>query len=138
MQRLSLGASVLRVLDLDGMQRVFSDTLGLELLLQTPTATCYELGRHANGNSQVLMLIADTLPAPAQHVTLEVAVDEFDMLSPRLLASGAHLFEGLHSASRSCAWRVLRCTLPEGHSLAVASIDPRRCSPSVAGTARMF
>ncbi|MHB0777318.1 VOC family protein [Halomonas sp. WWR20] len=138
MQRLSLGESVLRVLDLDGMQQFFSNTLGLELLLRTPTAACYELGQHANGNSQVLMIIANGLRTPSQHLSLEVSADEFDALRPRLCEGGAHLFEGLHSASRSCAWRVLRCSLPEGHSVAVASIDPRRCSPSVASSAGAF
>lgn len=130
MQRLSLERAVVQVRDLDAMVTFCTDILALPLLLKTASGATFELGTDEHGHTQVLMLLASDMPSTPQRMTLEVNADEFPETCARLTHHGAHLFESEGSSAPGCAWRVLRCKMPEGHHLQVVAIDPSRCAPT--------
>ncbi|GHC37112.1 VOC family protein [Aidingimonas halophila] len=130
MQRLSLDRAVLHVRDLDRMVAFCHEVLALPLLLHTPWGATFEVGTDERDHTQVLMLLADETPSEPRQMTLEVADNEFQATCEHLRHHGATLFESEGSSAPGCAWRVLYCSMPEGHQLQVVTIDPRRCAPT--------
>ncbi|SHF65535.1 hypothetical protein SAMN02745148_03212 [Modicisalibacter ilicicola DSM 19980] len=127
MQRLSLDKAVIRVRDIARMCRFCDEVLGLPLLLGTPASAIFELGTDARGHTQVVMLIASDLPEAPRHLMLEASAMEFAGTCPKLCRHGARLFDDRTRSAPDCGWRILSCTIPEGHRLQVVSIDPGRC-----------
>ncbi|GEK48079.1 hypothetical protein PRZ61_17800 [Halomonas pacifica] len=131
MQRLSLEDAVLRLRELGPMEQFCTKVLRLPLILRTARSAIFALGSDERGHTQVLMLLEDTPEASPRELTLEVSEDEFPAACGQLTRHGARLFESEGSYAPGCAWRILHCSLPEGHRLRVISIDPRRCAPGM-------
>ncbi|ALM51195.1 glyoxalase/bleomycin resistance/dioxygenase family protein [Halomonas huangheensis] len=134
MQHLSLEPSAVEVQNLQAMNEIFAEVLGLRRLVHTTSGMTFELGTDNDGHTHVLMLLAASAPVTPRIFNIEVANDEFGVLCQRLehychLLEDIRIQESTNSMSHQCAWRVATCRLPEGHYLRLAAIDPSRCAP---------
>jgi catechol-2,3-dioxygenase len=125
-----LGEIALRVNDLDGMERFYTEVVGLELLRRFDNAAFFKIADGYGGHTQVLVLFdrsaqADYIAPSARattidHIAFEIDLVDFAREKARLEEAGATIRTAEHAWTQ---WRSLYLDDPEGNTVEFVCFD---------------
>jgi catechol 2,3-dioxygenase-like lactoylglutathione lyase family enzyme len=133
---LGLGELVLRVRDLDGMQRFYQEVFGLELLRRFERMAFLRVADGRAGHTTIVALFDQGLPSPIaplprtstdvprttlHHFALEIPLADHAAWKARLEAHGLAVTTAEHVWVR---WRSLYVADPEGNVVELVCHDP--------------
>jgi len=133
---LSLGEVVLRVRDLDAMQRFYQDVFGLELLRRFERMAFLRVAPGRAGHTTIVALFDQALPAPIaalprtatdvqrttlHHFALEIAREDHAAWKARMESHGLAVTTAEHPW---VGWRSLYIADPEGNVVELVCHDP--------------
>jgi catechol-2,3-dioxygenase len=138
---LGLGEVVLRVRDLDAMQRFYQNVFGLELLRRFPRMAFLKVAPGHAGHTTIVALFDQILPAPIgalprtvtdvphttlHHFALEIPLGDHAAWKTRLEKHGLAVTTAEHPW---VGWRSLYVADPEGNVVELVCHDPGLASP---------
>jgi catechol-2,3-dioxygenase len=126
----ALGEIALRVQDLDAMRRFYEETVGLELMNQTPKCVFFRVADGYAGHTQVLALF-DRAGTPGysgvsserstiDHIAFTVSLADFSAEKRRLEQLGLRVETAEHAWVH---WRSLYVKDPEGNEVELVCYD---------------
>jgi catechol-2,3-dioxygenase len=126
-----LGEIVLRVRDLDAMQRFYEQVIGLEVLKRFDNAVFFKLADGFGGHTQVLALFdrsaqpdysgLNAVTTTIDHIAFEIDRADFDAERKRLQELGLAVETAEHAWVH---WRSLYVNDPEGNTVELVCYDP--------------
>jgi catechol-2,3-dioxygenase len=131
----ALSETVLRVKDLQGLKRFYTEVIGLDVLQEFEGMTFLKVAEGYGGHTQIIGLFQESMPVPFQtaerdHVAIEhtslhhfaFEIDQADYASEleRLKALGMEVTTAEH---RWCHWRSIYVKDPEGNIVELVCYD---------------
>jgi len=126
----ALGEIALRVNNLDGMQKFYEETIGLELMKRFPTSAFFRIAEGFGGHTQILALFDRSTHAAYQevsaekssidHIAFEIPLADFAAERQRLEKLGLTVNTAEHAWVH---WRSLYVNDPEGNLVELVCYD---------------
>ncbi len=125
-----LGEIALRVSNVDGMQKLYEEVIGLPLMTRVPNCAFFKIAGGFGGHTQVLALFdrsasssysaPDAKTSTIDHIAFEIPLADFENELKRLRALGLQVETTEHAWVH---WRSLYVNDPEGNQVELVCYD---------------